>query len=67
MRLLLDWYDSSWFGTFFQMKDGWAYHLEFGWIYPIIKMDKTFGFGMSKHGWIWLNEESFSNQYMWVK
>ena len=41
-----DWFDSSWFGTFFQNESGWSYHLEFGWIYPSVQNAKIYGFGM---------------------
>lgn len=60
-----DWYDSSWFGIFFQNESGWAYHLDFGWIYPVVKDSKNIWFWHNVHGWIWLAEETFKNSFLW--
>jgi hypothetical protein len=60
-----DWYDSSWFGTFFQNKSGWAYHLEFGWIYPVTEDNKNIWFWHIHLGWVWAAQESFPDRYLW--
>jgi uncharacterized repeat protein (TIGR02543 family) len=60
-----DWYDSSWFGTFFQNENGWAYHLEFGWIYPVIENKKNIWFWQIQLGWVWAAYESFPDKYLW--
>jgi uncharacterized repeat protein (TIGR02543 family) len=60
-----DWYDSSWFGTFFQNESGWAYHLEFGWIYPVITDSKNIWFWHIHLGWVWAAQESFPDRYLW--
>ena len=63
--IALDWYDSSWFGVFFQSDNGWVYHLEFGWIFPIINQSENLWFWSQKLGWIWADEETFPEQYLW--
>jgi hypothetical protein len=63
--IALDWYDSSWFGVFFQSDNGWVYHLEFGWIFPIINQSENLWFWSQKLGWIWAGEETYSEQYLW--
>ena len=63
--IALDWYDSSWFGVFFQSDNGWVYHLEFGWIFPIINHSENLWFWSQKLGWIWADEETFPEQYLW--
>jgi uncharacterized repeat protein (TIGR02543 family) len=63
--IALDWYDSSWFGVFFQSDNGWVYHLEFGWIFPIINQSQNLWFWSQKLGWIWAGEETYSEQYLW--
>jgi uncharacterized repeat protein (TIGR02543 family) len=60
-----DWYDSAWFGTFFQNENGWAYHLKFGWIYPVIENKKNIWFWHAQLGWVWAAYESFPDQYLW--
>ncbi|NBU86614.1 MAG: hypothetical protein EBS13_04750, partial [Verrucomicrobia bacterium] len=60
-----DWYDSSWFGTFFQNESGWAYHLEFGWIYPVITDSKNIWFWHIHLGWVWAAQESFPDRFLW--
>lgn len=60
-----DWFGSPWFGTFFQNKSGWSYHLEFGWIYPTVLNSQDIWFWHNKLGWIWVNKDTFSDRYMW--
>ena len=60
-----DWYNSSWFGIFFQRQGGWAYHMDFGWIYPIIDSSDNIWFWHDNAGWIWASPTTFSNQYLW--
>jgi len=62
-----DWYDSAWFGTFFQNENGWAYHLKFEWIYPVIENKKNIWFWHAQLGWVWAAYESFPDQYLWSK
>tara|TARA_B100000035_G_scaffold25504_1_gene20010 strand:- start:4997 stop:8554 length:3558 start_codon:yes stop_codon:yes gene_type:complete len=64
-KIAPDWYDSSWFGTFFQNESGWAYHLEFGWIYPVAEDSKNIWFWHIHLGWVWATQESFPDRYLW--
>ena len=29
------WYNSEWFGDFFQSPNGWIFHMDFGWLFPV--------------------------------
>ena len=60
-----DWFSSTWFGIFFQNDSGWAYHLDFGWIYPVVKDTKNIWFWHNTHGWIWVAEETFDDAFLW--
>ena len=41
-----NWYESDWFGAFFEFQSGWIYHMELGWIYlPIWKTTTVIGSG----------------------
>ena len=59
------WYDSSWFGIFFQNDSGWAYHLHFGWIYPVVSDSSNIWFWHNKHGWIWAAQVTFADSFLW--
>ena len=59
------WYDSSWFGIFFQNDSGWAYHLRFGWIYPVVSDSSNIWFWHNKHGWIWAAQVTFADSFLW--
>jgi len=62
-----DWYDSSWFGAFFQKEGGWSFHFEFGWIFPVIEDEENIWFWNQELGWVWANSEAFSTNFLWVK
>ena len=62
-----DWYDSSWFGSFFQNEGGWAYQMEFGWIFPIVQDSENIWFWSEELGWIWANLETFSQKFLWIQ
>ena len=62
-----DWYDSSWFGAFFQKEGGWSFHFEFGWIFPVIEDEENIWFWNQELGWVWANAEAFSTNFLWVK
>ena len=60
-----DWFNSSWFGTFFQNTSGWAFHLELAWIYPVVENQKNIWFWHIHLGWVWASQETFPHQYLW--
>ena len=45
LNLQTNWYESSWFGTFYAAKEGWIFHQKLGWLY--IHPDSNNGF------WCW--------------
>ncbi len=64
-EITTDWYDSDWFGIFFQNASGWAFHLELGWIYPVAESQKNIWFWQIHLGWVWADQETFPQQYLW--
>ena len=57
------WFYVNWLGSFFQSKDDWVYHEEWGWIYPT-------GFGsydnwiyFPKVGWVWTSKFAYPYFY----
>jgi uncharacterized repeat protein (TIGR02543 family) len=65
VKIANNWYDSAWFGTFFQNVNGWTYHLEFGWIYPVVEDNKNIWFWHIHLGWIWAAPDTFTDRYLW--
>ena len=58
-----DWYESSWFGPFYDSEDGWVFHTEFGWLYVSSQGstngNETFWLYSDLHGWLWTGSEYF--------
>ena len=65
VEIATDWYDSAWFGTFFQKVNGWAYHVEFGWIYPVVEDNKNIWFWHIQLGWLWAAPDTFPDRFLW--
>ena len=63
-----EWYNSEWFGDFFQTSNGWIFHLDFGWLYPgtSSESDSSWMYG-EKFGWIWIDSYYFPLFYSDVK
>jgi len=59
-----DWYDSSWFGTFFDAQDGWIYHLDLEWVYVTSDASdegvENYWIYSPSIGWIWTGPELFN-------
>ena len=59
-----DWYDSTWFGPFFDSEDGWIYHPDFEWLYVSSEGNEngseTYWFYSPSHGWLWTSSEYFN-------
>ena len=51
-------------GTFFQYESGWSYHLEFGWIFPIVQNTQAYGFGTPTSVGFGV-KDTFLENYIW--
>jgi len=63
-----NWYNSSWFGDFFQSPSGWIYHLDFGWLYPAdTNLTESCWMYGEDFGWIWIDSYYFPIFYSDVR
>ena len=58
------WYDSSWFGTFYQAPNGWLLHDSMGWIYPSGNPPQGIWFWTDRMGWNWTSSRTYP--YVWM-
>lgn len=56
------WYESPWFGNFFNSSRCWIYHANLDWLYPHKSSHDGFWFYNSELKWIWTN----SNFFPWL-
>ena len=56
---------SSWLGTVYQTESEWIYHLPLGWLYPQT-MESSLWLWSEEHQWIWVEKESFSENFIWL-
>jgi len=54
-RISQNWYDSYWFGTFYDGGNGWIYHYKLGWIYFTPLSDQAFWMWLDTKDWLWSN------------
>ena len=64
-HLHMNWFDSSWFGIFWQSSVTWIYHKNLGWIYVSQNGDGGTWFYFEHIGWIWTNEDTFPSLYVY--
>ena len=61
-----DWFESSWFGPFFDSEDGWIFHSDFGWLFVSSQGSEngseTFWLYSSSHGWLWTGSDYFNSE-----
>ena len=62
-----DWYSSGWFGLFYQFENGWSYHLNFGWIFPVVHESNSIWFWHESLGWLWVRKSFFTEGFIWSK
>ena len=53
------WRTESWLGTFYDPKQSWIYHPNFGWLYPVDAESSSIWLYHSTRGWAWTDEASF--------
>ena len=63
-HLHMNWFESSWFGIFWQSSVTWIYHKNLGWIYVSENGDGGTWFYFERIGWIWTKEDTFSSLYV---
>jgi len=62
-ELGFNWFESGWFGVFFESFNGWIYHEDLGWLYAEeASSDKTWIWA-EKKGWLWTSKEVFPYLY----
>ena len=53
------WYESPWFGNFFNPSKCWIYHVNLGWLYPNQSSHDGYWFYNSELKWIWTDSSFF--------
>jgi hypothetical protein len=54
------WYESQWFGTFYDAGSSWIYHSDLGWFYLADDPnDPGAWLWMPEKGWLWLREDTY--------
>ena len=54
------WYQSQWFGNFYQASSNWVFHSNLGWLYVADESDDPGAWlWMQDQGWLWLREDTY--------
>jgi uncharacterized repeat protein (TIGR02543 family) len=59
-----NWYESTWFGSFYESASGWCYHSDLGWIYPYFS-ENSFWIWSSHLKWLWISSSTYTNSFAW--
>jgi hypothetical protein len=59
-----NWYESTWFGSFYESATGWCYHSDLGWIYPYFS-ENSFWIWSSHLKWLWISSSTYTNSFAW--
>ena len=57
------WYNSSWFGTYYDSTKGWLFHEYLGWVYTEGSLDSGVWFWHKKLGWFWTKDSTYPYIY----
>ena len=57
-----NWYESSWFGLYFETSSSWTYHSDHGWLYLHPSHNQNFWVYIHELKWVWTS----STVYPWV-
>lgn len=57
-----NWYESSWFGVFFETQNSWVYHNNLEWLFLHPSDSKSFWMYSPSLRWMWINED----YYPWI-
>ena len=58
-----NWKDSDWFGIFYENGDGWAYHLEMGWLFVTGESESSLWIHHPEYGWLFTSASQFPFLY----
>jgi VCBS repeat-containing protein len=58
-----DWWNSAWFGNFFQSANGWVMHEKMGWVYPVKCQSAGMWLWKKGQGWLWTDEGLYPRVY----
>ena len=56
---------SNWLGSFYISENGWVYHLELGWLFPVPLDDGSIWAWSPKLDWLWLSAPTFGQSLAW--
>jgi len=59
-----NWYESTWFGSFYESASGWCYHSDLGWIYPYFS-ENSFWIWSPHLKWLWISSSTYANSFTW--
>lgn len=59
-----NWYESTWFGSFYESATGWCYHSDLGWIYPYFS-ENSFWIWSPHLKWLWISSSTYTNSFAW--
>ena len=59
-----NWY-SSWLGIHFETTSGWSYHLELGWIYPVMAKEDSIWIWSDNLKWLWTDKQNRGQSMYW--
>jgi len=57
-----NWFESTWFGIFYDVQNGWVYHVDLGWIYLKAKQHNGWCW-LNNKDWIWISEDTYPYLY----
>jgi hypothetical protein len=58
IELVGGWWNSSWFGNFFESRSGWIYHEVQGWFFPVESGIDSYWLWDEFLGWLWTSKEA---------
>jgi len=53
------WWESPWWGTFYQSGNGWVYHSALGWVFPSLGEASSVWMWKDDLGWLWTKEDLY--------
>ena len=53
------WHSLDWFGYYYATTAGWLYHLNHGWIYPVVTSFESVWFYSPTHDWLWTTRSAY--------
>lgn len=54
-----NWWESPWWGNFYQAGNGWVYHSALGWVFPSLGESSSVWMWKDDLGWMWTKEDLY--------